>query len=161
MSLQIQVYNTFTSFPIVQIEWMVLAQRSSLLIELCFVFPYWFVLLFPQSLQASYLKSGCGRFLPYPSLLIIHERFAIRRSVLHIKLETNSIEENPSSEARSPETGQYIPSLIRSPKVHYHVHNIPQLGPILYQLIRSYTFVSCFSKISVVLMLSSHLSKFP
>jgi len=49
-------------------------------------------------------------------------------------LLTYSTEQSPSSEANSFSASQEIPSNLRNPKVHYHIHKSPPPNPFLSQI---------------------------
>jgi len=60
---------------------------------------------------------------------------------------TNFMEQSPW-EANSHSPSQEILFLLWNPKVHYRVHRIPPLVPILSQINLVHTFSPCFPKIS-------------
>jgi hypothetical protein len=57
------------------------------------------------------------------------------------------MELSPSSEAASCAATQELPSILWNPKVHYHVHKSPPLGPILSHVYSVHSTPSYLSKI--------------
>jgi hypothetical protein len=63
---------------------------------------------------------------------------------------TKSMEQSPSWEADSRSAAQEIICLVWTRKVHYCVHNIPQVDPILSQMNPIYTFSQFKSHFNII-----------
>jgi hypothetical protein len=74
---------------------------------------------------------------------------------LNCILLTNSMDQSPSSEANSHSASQEIPCLLQNRKVHYRIHEVAPLVPILSQLHPVHTFPSRSFKIQPNIILSS------